>query len=107
MSEATRLLGIAEAGAKKQAKASKSLKQTGRYPPGTEYELMTACATILLGLTNALRFALCCKFSLWTAIDMCGDSESYMGYLQCLYVCCLQLPHIETVRSLPPHIGTR
>lgn len=57
MAEATRLLTLAEAGARKQAKSSKSLKQTGRYPPGTEYEFVTACATILLGLTNALRFA--------------------------------------------------
>lgn len=56
MPEATRLLSLAEAGAKKQAKLSKSLKQVGRYPPGTEYELVTACATILLGLTNALRY---------------------------------------------------
>lgn len=52
------MLTLAEAGARKQAKSSKSLKQTGRYPPGTEYELVTACATILLGLTNALRFVL-------------------------------------------------
>ncbi|THH16482.1 hypothetical protein EW146_g4161 [Bondarzewia mesenterica] len=66
MVEATRLLALAEVGAKKQAKATKSSKNGGRFPQGTEWELIHADAIILLGLTNAL-------------------SESYMGYLQCLY----------------------
>ncbi|KAI0261377.1 hypothetical protein BC834DRAFT_896500 [Gloeopeniophorella convolvens] len=66
MSEATRLLELAEAGAKKQLKASKNLKSISRFPAATEWELIYSDSTILLGLTHAL-------------------SESYMGYLQCLY----------------------
>ncbi|TFY71558.1 hypothetical protein EVG20_g1442 [Dentipellis fragilis] len=66
MGEASRLLAVAEAGAKKQVKLHKASKHVGRFPPGTEWELVHADTVILLGLTNAL-------------------SESYMGYLQCLY----------------------
>ncbi|KAA1469289.1 hypothetical protein DENSPDRAFT_864071 [Dentipellis sp. KUC8613] len=66
MGEASRLLAIAETGAKKQVKLHKASKHVGRFPPGTEWELVHADTVILLGLTNAL-------------------SESYMGYLQCLY----------------------
>ncbi|ETW86282.1 hypothetical protein HETIRDRAFT_471663 [Heterobasidion irregulare TC 32-1] len=66
VAEANRLLALAEAGAKKQAKATKASRSGARFPPGIEYELIHADTIILLGLTNAI-------------------SESYMGYLQCLY----------------------
>ncbi|OCH93858.1 hypothetical protein OBBRIDRAFT_789896 [Obba rivulosa] len=66
MAEASRCLALSEAGAKKQLKASKYAQQTTQFPPGTEWELLLADAVILLGLTHAL-------------------SESYMGYVQCLY----------------------
>ncbi|KAI0253518.1 outer membrane protein Iml2/Tetratricopeptide repeat protein 39 [Lactifluus subvellereus] len=64
--EASNLLEQAEAGAKKQLKSAKNFKQTGRFPAATEWELIYSDCVILLGLTYAL-------------------SESYMGYLQCLY----------------------
>ncbi|KAI0672830.1 outer membrane protein Iml2/Tetratricopeptide repeat protein 39 [Trametes maxima] len=66
MAEASRLLALAEAGAKKQLKFAKSSDKATQFPPGTEWELLHSDAVILLGLTHAL-------------------SESYMGYLQCLY----------------------
>ncbi|KAH9070953.1 hypothetical protein EDB83DRAFT_2365501 [Lactarius deliciosus] len=66
IAEALELLGQAEAGAKRHLKNSKVLKQTGRFPASTEWELIYSDCVILLGLTQAL-------------------SESYMGYLQCLY----------------------
>ncbi|KAI9509593.1 hypothetical protein F5148DRAFT_1186348 [Russula earlei] len=66
ISEASRLLEQAEAGAKKQLKNSKNLRQTGRFPAATEWEIIYSDCVILLGLTYAL-------------------SESYYGYLQCLY----------------------
>ncbi|KAH9852714.1 outer membrane protein Iml2/Tetratricopeptide repeat protein 39 [Lenzites betulinus] len=66
MAEASRLLALAEAGAKKQLKLAKAFENTTQFPPGTEWELLQSDAVILLGLTHAL-------------------SESYMGYLQCLY----------------------
>ncbi|KAH9170399.1 hypothetical protein EDB89DRAFT_1977829 [Lactarius sanguifluus] len=65
IAEALELLGQAEAGAKRHLKNSKVLKQTGRFPASTEWELIYSDCVILLGLTQAL-------------------SESYMGYLQCL-----------------------
>lgn len=54
MAEATRCLGLAEAGAKKQLKA-KAAKQTGRFAPGLEWEVLLADTVILSGMTNALR----------------------------------------------------
>ncbi|KAI0780543.1 outer membrane protein Iml2/Tetratricopeptide repeat protein 39 [Trametes elegans] len=66
MAEASRLLALAEAGAKNQLKLAKSSTKATQFPPGTEWELLHSDAVILLGLTHAL-------------------SESYMGYLQCLY----------------------
>ncbi|RDX56360.1 hypothetical protein OH76DRAFT_379943 [Lentinus brumalis] len=66
MAEASRLLALSEAGAKKQLKLARYSSQTTQFPPGTEWELLHSDAVILLGLTHAL-------------------SESYMGYLQCLY----------------------
>lgn len=66
MGEATRCLTLSENGAKKCMKLGKTSSASGRFPPGSEWELLHADAVILLGLTHAL-------------------SESYMGYVQCLY----------------------
>ncbi|KAH9989095.1 hypothetical protein BJV74DRAFT_838881 [Russula compacta] len=66
ISEASNLLEQAEAGAKRQLKNSKNGRQSSRFPAATEWELIYSDCTILLGLTYAL-------------------SESYYGYLQCLY----------------------
>jgi hypothetical protein len=57
LTEAGRCLSAAEAGAKKQAKATKSAKQTGRFPPGLEWEILLADTVILNGLTSALGCA--------------------------------------------------
>ncbi|KAG1865241.1 outer membrane protein Iml2/Tetratricopeptide repeat protein 39 [Suillus tomentosus] len=65
MDEATRCLTASEAGAKKQARAAKSLPSVHRFDAGMEWEVMHADAVVLLGLTHAL-------------------SESYRGYLQCV-----------------------
>ncbi|KAG2150637.1 outer membrane protein Iml2/Tetratricopeptide repeat protein 39 [Suillus bovinus] len=64
MDEATRCLTASEAGAKKQARAAKSLPSIHRFDAGMEWEVMHADAVVLLGLTHAL-------------------GESYRGYLQC------------------------
>ncbi|KAG1731945.1 outer membrane protein Iml2/Tetratricopeptide repeat protein 39 [Suillus lakei] len=64
MDEATRCLAASEAGAKKQARAAKSLPSNHRFEAGMEWEVMHADAVVLLGLTHAL-------------------GESYRGYLQC------------------------
>lgn len=68
MPEAVATLTAAEAGAKTAAKATRSAKGNvpSRYPIGMEHEICQADAIVLLGLTQAL-------------------SESYMGYLQCMY----------------------
>jgi hypothetical protein len=55
MAEASRCLTAAEAGAKKQAKAMKSAKPTGQFPPGLEWEILLADTVILNGMTSALR----------------------------------------------------
>jgi len=56
MTEATAALNNAEALARKQLKsASKTNKDTHRFPPGTLWELLHADCTILTGLTQALR----------------------------------------------------
>ncbi|KAJ3873990.1 hypothetical protein F5051DRAFT_417949 [Lentinula edodes] len=68
MSEATRLLALAEVGSRaalKTAAKSKS-RASAAFPPGLEYEIANADTVVLLGITHAL-------------------SESYMGYLQCIY----------------------
>ncbi|PFH46707.1 hypothetical protein AMATHDRAFT_69254 [Amanita thiersii Skay4041] len=65
MEDAATSLAAAEAGAKKQLKQAKSCSTT-RFPPGLEWEILIADATVLSGLVHAL-------------------SESYMGYIQCLY----------------------
>ncbi|KAK7693929.1 hypothetical protein QCA50_003503 [Cerrena zonata] len=66
VASAAETLALSEAGAKKQLKIAKASTSTTRFPPGTEWELIHSDAAILNGITNAL-------------------SESYMGYLQCLY----------------------
>ncbi|KAL5513993.1 hypothetical protein ACEPAG_2754 [Sanghuangporus baumii] len=67
MGEAARALADSEAGAKKGSKNTKSANGgKSSFPPGVEYEILQADAIVLQGLVHAL-------------------SESYMGYLQCLY----------------------
>ncbi|TFK18910.1 hypothetical protein FA15DRAFT_627434 [Coprinopsis marcescibilis] len=70
VTEASRCLALSEAGAKRQIKVQQSSPSaslsTSRFPAGLEWEIVSADAVVLLGLTNAL-------------------SESYMGYLQCMY----------------------
>ncbi|KAF8891625.1 hypothetical protein CPB84DRAFT_1784122 [Gymnopilus junonius] len=68
MEEATRCLSLSEAGTRKQMCAPKphDLTYQSRFPYGLEWEILNADAVVLLGLTHAL-------------------SESYMGYLQCMY----------------------
>ncbi len=57
IAEASDLLGQAEAGVRKHLKNSKAHKQTGRFPASTEWELIYADCVILLGLSQALRYA--------------------------------------------------
>lgn len=59
------MLALSEAGTRKQMKAPKK-KYNTRFPQGLEWEILNADAVALLGMTHAL-------------------SESYMGYLQCMY----------------------
>ncbi|CCO30679.1 Mitochondrial outer membrane protein IML2 [Rhizoctonia solani AG-1 IB] len=68
MPGAVKSLTDAEAGSKAAARATRLVKGNApsRYPVGMEHEICQADATVLLGLTQAL-------------------SESYMGYLQCMY----------------------
>ncbi|KAL4064823.1 hypothetical protein V8B97DRAFT_1986391 [Scleroderma yunnanense] len=66
MEDATRCLALSEQGAKKYLKLAKSLPAGHRFQPGIEWEVLHTDAVVLLGLTHAL-------------------SESYRGYLQCLY----------------------
>ncbi|KAF7778395.1 hypothetical protein Agabi119p4_2740 [Agaricus bisporus var. burnettii] len=63
--EANRALGLAEAGTRKFTKQTQ-VAGNHRFQPGIEWEIINAHAVILLGLVHAL-------------------SESYVGYLQCLY----------------------
>ncbi|KAH7342051.1 outer membrane protein Iml2/Tetratricopeptide repeat protein 39 [Rhizoctonia solani] len=68
MPGAVKSLTDAEAGSKAAAKSVRLVKGSApsKYPVGLEHEICQADATVLLGLTQAL-------------------SESYMGYLQCMY----------------------
>jgi len=63
MEEATRCLAESEAGAKKQARAAKSLPSTHRFDAGMEWEVMHADAVVLLGLTHALGYVYPCRRS--------------------------------------------
>jgi|SRR6266850_1740991 len=104
IAEASALLEQAEAGAKKQLKNAKNLRQTGRFPTATEWELIYSDCVILLGMTYALRYFLSVILlpshrSTWMLAAQpllslpvrllerlynAHDSESYYGYLQCL-----------------------
>lgn len=93
IADASTILEQAEAAAKKQLKNSKNLRQTGRFPAATEWELIYSDCVILLGLTYALRYVLFVLSLLLTVQSspcplVCLpnhlDSESYYGYLQCL-----------------------
>ena len=89
VAEANRLLALAEAGAKKQARATKAARSGARFPQGIEYELIHADTIILLGLTNAIRSVpspVPRPPQLDAPLTACrmDRSESYMGYLQCL-----------------------
>ncbi|KAL0581646.1 Mitochondrial outer membrane protein iml2 [Marasmius crinis-equi] len=64
MAEASKLLTQAEAASRKGS--GKPRPGPSRFPEGLEMEILNADAVILLGITHAL-------------------SESYMGYLQCMY----------------------
>lgn len=67
MQQAIAALAEAESTARAQIKTAKSAKSESRFPAGTEWEVVQADALLLQGLTQAL-------------------SESYMGYLSCLWV---------------------
>ena len=54
MTEAARCLALAEAGAKKQIKEARP-RESGRFEPGLEWEILQADSVVLLGLTHALR----------------------------------------------------
>jgi hypothetical protein len=66
MAEASKSLTAAEAGSRKQYKASQKATTKHRFSPGIEWEILNTDCTVLLGITMAL-------------------GESYMGYLQCMY----------------------
>ncbi|KAG5725885.1 hypothetical protein E4T56_gene5106 [Termitomyces sp. T112] len=66
LAEASRCLSLSEAGSRRQMKNVVKSQAKRRFTPGLEFEILNADAVVLLGLTNAL-------------------SESYMGYLQCMY----------------------
>ncbi|KXN84549.1 Mitochondrial outer membrane protein IML2 [Leucoagaricus sp. SymC.cos] len=63
--EAHRCLTLAEAGTRKFTKTRMAV-ENHRFHPGLEWEIINTDTVVLLGLVNAL-------------------SETYMGYLQCLY----------------------
>ena len=52
MTEASRVLALAEASAKKMSKVTRG---SHRFSPGVEWEVLQADAVVLLGLTSALR----------------------------------------------------
>ncbi|KAJ3510909.1 hypothetical protein NMY22_g15821 [Coprinellus aureogranulatus] len=92
VTEASKQLALADTASKKWAKdavsgKSKSKDYYSRFPAGMEWEIINADAIVLLGLTNAL-------------------SESYMGYLQCMYA--LNNAHSKFtnrhVHPLPPSL---
>ena len=55
MAEASRLLALAEAKAKKEAKTAKTSPQSRRFASGLDFEVLQADAILLLGFTQALR----------------------------------------------------
>ncbi|KAI6115400.1 outer membrane protein Iml2/Tetratricopeptide repeat protein 39 [Pisolithus croceorrhizus] len=66
MEDAVKCLTLAEQGARKRMKLAKSSTPSHRFQSGIEWEVLHTDTIVLLGLTHAL-------------------SESYKGYLQCLY----------------------
>ncbi|KAI6010291.1 outer membrane protein Iml2/Tetratricopeptide repeat protein 39 [Pisolithus marmoratus] len=66
MEDAMKCLTLAEQGTRKHMKLLKSSPSSHRFPSGIEWEVLHTDTTVLLGLTHAL-------------------SDSYKGYLQCLY----------------------
>ncbi|KAG8934191.1 hypothetical protein FRC01_004524 [Tulasnella sp. 417] len=66
MVDASKALADSETTTNQALKASKSHKSLTRFPAGMEWEVLHADTVVLQGLTQAL-------------------SESYMGYLKCLY----------------------
>ncbi|KAI5986667.1 outer membrane protein Iml2/Tetratricopeptide repeat protein 39 [Pisolithus albus] len=66
MEDAVKCLTLAEQGARKHMKLAKSSTPCHRFRSGIEWEVLHTDTVVLLGLTHAL-------------------SESYKGYLQCLY----------------------
>ncbi|KAF8489806.1 hypothetical protein F5888DRAFT_1929649 [Russula emetica] len=84
ISEASSLLEQAEAGAKKQLKNAKNLRQTSRFPASTEWELIYSDCVILLGLNYAL-------------------SESYYGYLQCFRFPIIKAPFRRLYKIVFPN----
>ncbi|KAG8964365.1 hypothetical protein FRC03_001849 [Tulasnella sp. 419] len=66
MAEASKALTEAQAAAKQAYKVAQSKPSATRFPAGTEWELLQTDTILLLGVTQVL-------------------SESYMGYVQCLY----------------------
>jgi hypothetical protein len=56
MTEASRVLALAEAGAKKKSKVARESRGSHRFQPGLEWEVLQADAVVLLGLTSALRY---------------------------------------------------
>jgi hypothetical protein len=55
MAEATRLLQAADAASRKHSKVAKGQQHHGRFPVATEWDLLIADCTILIGMTHALR----------------------------------------------------
>jgi hypothetical protein len=55
MAEASRLLALAEAKAKREAKAAKATPQIRRFSSGLDFEVLQADAILLLAFTQALR----------------------------------------------------
>jgi hypothetical protein len=53
MAEASKLLALSEAGARRDMKAPKG-RATQHFPAGMEFEILNADAVVLLGLTHAL-----------------------------------------------------
>jgi hypothetical protein len=80
LAEAAKYLNLAEESSRKLAKATKP-RPNSPFLPGMEMEVLNADAVILLGITHALRFAIGIS-----VLQLTNFSESYMGYLQCVYV---------------------
>ena len=87
VAEASQALAESEASAKNEVRAAKIVPSTTRFPAGTEWELLHSDAVILHGISHALRFVtgLQVQIRIDAECFFATRSESYMGYLQCLY----------------------